>query len=136
MEPKRRFTIGARIDHLSDGVGCFDPVQVIYRMRIAFPEMIEHSRDYLFEAVNFLRSRTDAGSEGALRIAARDMQERGPKILFEIPLADGRILRGTAERYWVLVSSDEDFPEDFRQAFNQFLKSLKLQPIEVYDENG
>jgi hypothetical protein len=62
------------------------------------------------------------------------MQERGPKILFQIPLAGGRVVSGTVERYWVFVTSNEDFPEDFRRAFTQFLNSLKLQSIEVTDE--
>jgi len=89
MNPEQTFTITARIDHLSDGVGCFDPIQVVCRMRGAFPNLIEHSRDYLWESCDFFRKNTTEGSEGALRMAVRDMQERGPKILFEIPLADG-----------------------------------------------
>jgi hypothetical protein len=132
MEPSKTYTIGARIDHLSDGVGCFDPIQVVYRMRVVFPQLIEHCRDCLWEAADYFRR--FAGSEGALHTAVRDMQERGPKILFEIPLSGGRVISGTAERYWVLVSSEEDFPEDFRRAFTQFLNSLKLQSIEITDE--
>jgi hypothetical protein len=134
MEPSKTFQIGARIDHLSEGVGCFDPVQVLCRMRVAFPQLVERSRDYLGETCDRIRQYTDQDSEGALRVAVRDMQERGPKILFEIPLAGGRVIKGTAERYWVFVVSSEDFPQDFRRAFTQFLHSLKLQPIQVSDE--
>ena len=134
MNPEKEFTITARIDHLSDGVGCFDPIQVVSRMRVAFPNLIEHSRDYLWETCDFIRKSTHEGSEGALRIAVRDMQERGPKIQFEIPLVDGRLIKGTAERYSVLVTSKENFPEDFRERFIEFLKSLNLQPIEVSHE--
>lgn len=135
MNSQQTFTITAQIDHLSDGVGCFDPIQVVCRMRVAFPNLIEHSRDYLWEACDFFRKSPLAGSDGALRVAVRDMQERGPKIQFEIPLADGRSIKGTAERYWVLVTSKENFPDDFRDRFTEFLKSLRLQPIEVsYDE--
>ena len=125
--------MGARIDHLSDGVGCFDPIQVVNRMRVAFPQTVEDRRDYLGETADDFRRRTGTAAEAALRIAVRDMQERGPKILFEIPLSSGRVISGTAERYWVMVSSSEDFPEDFRCAFMQFLNSLKLQSIEVAD---
>jgi hypothetical protein len=134
MNSKQTFHITARLDHLSDGVGCFDPVQVVNRMRVAFPQLIEHSRDYLWETCDFFRKSTADGSDGALRIAVRDMQERGPKILFEIPLADGRTLTGTAERYWVHVSSKEAFPDDFREAFTRFLNTLYLQPIQVSQE--
>jgi hypothetical protein len=134
MEQKRTFHIGARIDHLSDGVGCFDPVRVIGRMRAAFPQLIEQARDYLWETCDRIRQSTGEGSQGALRGAVRDMQERGPKILFEIPLADGHVVTGTAERYWVRVTSNDDFPQDFRRAFTQFLSSLELQSIQVYDE--
>jgi len=126
------FTIEARIDHLSDGVGCFDPRQVMNRMRAAFPELVESPRDYLAEACDYFRRLSGAGAEGAFRIAIRDMQERGPKFLFEIPLSGGLAVRGTAERYWVSVSSkDADFPEDFRRRFVSFLESLRLQPIEI-----
>ena len=90
MNSGSTFEIGARIDHLSDGVGCFDPIQVMCRMRLSFPELVEDSRDYLLETYEGLRRIARDGSEGALRIAARDMQERGPKILFRIPLPDGR----------------------------------------------
>ena len=131
MSSDSTFEIGARIDHLSDGVGCFDPIQVMCRMRLSFPELVEESRDYLLEAYEGLRRIARDGSEGALRIAARDMQERGPKILFRIPLPDGRSVRGTAERYCVFVFSSEDFPEDFRRRFTHFLHGLHLQPIQV-----
>jgi hypothetical protein len=128
------FEIAARIDHLSDGVGCFDPIQVMCRMRGTFPELIEEGRDYLSEAYERLRQIAcdgSEGAEGALRVAVRDMQERGPKILFRIPLPDGRSIRGTAERYCVFVASSEDFPEDFRRRFTHFLHGLHLQPIQV-----
>jgi hypothetical protein len=131
MNPNHTFAIAARIDHRSDGVACFDPIQVVCRMRVAFPQLIEHSRDYLWETCDWMRKLTRPGSDGALRIAVRDMQERGPKVLFEIPLAGGHVVRGTAERYWVHVSSTDAFPEEFRQAFTEFLNSLKLQPIQV-----
>ncbi len=131
MNSDSTFEIGARIDHLSDGVGCFDPIQVMCRMRLSFPELVEESRDYLLETYEGLRRIAGDGSEGALRIAARDMQERGPKILFRIPLPDGRSIKGTAERYCVFVFSSEDFPEDFRHRFTRFLHDLHLQPIQV-----
>ncbi len=131
MEPDRTFEIAARIDHLSDGVGCFDPVQVMSRMRSAFPNLIQDSRDYLWETTDSIRQSTDSGSGAALRVAIRDMQERGPKILFSIPLPDGRSIRGTAERYWVMVTSSQEFPEDFRHRFTSFLHDLSLQPIQV-----
>ncbi|PWU08048.1 MAG: hypothetical protein C5B50_30235 [Verrucomicrobia bacterium] len=126
------FTIEARIDHLSDGVGCFDPIQVLHRMRTAFPNLIESTRDYLQETCDAFRTPSEAGAEKALRIAVRDMQERGPKVLFQIPLPDGRSIRGTAERYWVSVTSlGSDFPDDFRQRFIAFLETLRLQPIQI-----
>jgi hypothetical protein len=131
VEPDRTFEIAARIDHLSEGVGCFDPIQVMSRMRVAFPELIEEARDYLWETADHFRQSTEPGSSGALRIAVRDMQERGPKILFNIPLPGGRSIRGTAERYWVLVTSSQEFPEDFRRRFTDFLNGLFLQPINV-----
>jgi hypothetical protein len=134
MNSNQTFSIKADLDHLSDGVGCFDPVQVVNQMRVAFPQLVEPSRDYLWEACDFIRKSTAEDSDDALRIAVRDMQERGPKILFEIPLADGRTVTGTAERYWVLVSSKEAFPDDFREAFSRFLNSLKFQPIRVSHE--
>ena len=134
MSSDNIFEIGARIDHLSDGVGCFDPIQVMCRMRVSFPELIEESRDYLSETYERLRQIARGGSEGAagaLRIAVRDMQERGPKILFRIPLPDGRSVKGTVERYCVFVFSSEDFPEDFRRRFTDFLHGLHIQPIQV-----
>ena len=131
MSSDNKFEMGARIDHLSDGVGCFDPIQVMHRMRVAFPELIENSRDILWETCDYMRNSTDDGAEGALRLAVRDLQERGPKILFSISLSDGRSIRGTAERYCVFVTSSEDFPDDFRRRFTHFLYGLSLQPIRV-----
>lgn len=81
MEPERTFEIAARIDHLSHGVGCFDPVQVMSRMRSAFPDLIEDRRDYLWEVAGRLRGFPDSGADAAFRAALRDLQERGPKIL-------------------------------------------------------
>jgi hypothetical protein len=131
------FEITGRIDHLSDGVGCFDPVQVICRMRGFFPELIESSRDCLWETANSIRQLTSSGQgEGAYLTAVRDMQERGPKILFTIPLTDGRVVRGTAERYWVSAYFTEKFPEDFQRRFTEFLNSLFLQPIQVIVSGG
>lgn len=128
------YTIKARLDHLSAGVGCFDPIQVVHRLRGAFPELIESPRDYLWETCDYIRKLDRSqGADGALRIAVRDMQERGPKILFQIPVSDGRLLQGTAERYWIYVSDREDVPPDFRRRFTAFLESLWLQPIEIRD---
>ena len=131
MEPDPTFEIAARIDHLSDGVGCFDPIQVISRMRSAFPNLIENSRDCLWETADRIRQSAGPGTDEALRVAVRDLQERGPKILFRISLPDGRSISGAAERYWVSVTSSEEFPEDFRRRFSAFLRGLSLQPIHV-----
>ena len=125
------FEITARIDHLSDGVGCFDPRQVVRRLRSVFPSLVEHPHDPLWETYESIRTSGQVGSTGALGIAIRDIQERGPKIMFEIPLGDGSSIRGTAERYWVLVSSPTEFPEEFRRRFTEFLGSLFLQSIQV-----
>lgn len=101
-------------------------------MRVAFPEIIESTRDVLWETCDhFRRLERSDGVDGALRIAVRDMQERGPAILFTIPLSDGRSVSGIAERYRVEVSSQEEFPEDFRRRFTAFLGNLALQPIQV-----
>ncbi len=131
MSSAQTFEIAARIDHLSSGVGCFDPIQVMNRMRVAFPGLVENSRDYLWEACDHFRKNTAPGADGALRIAVKDMQERGPKILFSIPWSGGRSIGGTAERYVVLVSSSEEFPADFRLRFTEFLRALFLQPIQI-----
>jgi len=128
------FTIEARIDHLSGGVGCFDPVQVVCRLRGAFPELIEKTGDSLWETCDRLR-KVD-GADEAVRLAIRDLQQRGPKLQFEIPISGERSVKGTAERYWVAVTSGETFPDDFRCRFITFLESLTLQPIQVrYGEN-
>lgn len=124
------------MDHLSEGVGCFDPIQVICRLRVAFPEIVEHLDDPLWKTRNQLFLNTQSGSEAAVRVATRDIQERGPKILFEIPVTNGRSIKGTAERYWVLVTSEEDFPEEFRIRFTTFLNGLVLQPIQVSSETS
>jgi hypothetical protein len=129
MSSDSTFTIEARIDHRSDGVGCFDPVQVVCRLRDAFPELIESSHDCLWEACDQVRKLE--GAEAAVRTAVRDMQERGPKIQFEIPILGGRSVKGTAERYWVLVTARETFPDDFRRRFVAFLESLTLQSIQI-----
>jgi hypothetical protein len=126
------FTIEARVDHLSDGAGCFDPIQVLHRMRAAFPDLAESTRDYLWETCDAFRTLSEPGAEKAFRSAVRDMQERGPKFLFEIPLPDGRSIKGTVERYWVSVTSlGSDFPDDFRQRFIAFLETLRLHPIQI-----
>jgi hypothetical protein len=108
-------------------------MQVIQRMRLAFPEMTENSRDHLWQTCDRLRGLEQAGN--ALRVAVRDLQERGPVILFHIPLSGGSLIRGVAERYRVSVSAAESFPEEFRLRFTSFLQSLKLQPILIRDGN-
>jgi hypothetical protein len=125
------FEIKAQIDPHSSGVGCFDPMRVINRMRVAFPEIVVEARDPLWEPYEYIRKRGGDGAEGALRIAVRDIHERGPKILFSIPAAGGHSIRGTAERYRVGVNSKVEFPADFRNRFTAFLHSLSLQPIHV-----
>ena len=125
------YEIAARIDHLSDGVGCFDPQQVVCRLRGIFPSLVELPSDPLWETYEHIRASDQAGSAVALGVAIRDIQERGPKIMFEVPLSGGGSVRGTAERYWVLVSSPTEFPKEFRRRFTEFLGSLFLQPIQV-----
>jgi len=92
---------------------------------------LKSTRDHLWEVCYHFRKLD--GAEAALRTAVRDMQERGPAIQFRIPLSDGHSVDGVAERYWVRVSSQADFPEDFRLRFTAFLGSLTLQPIQIHD---
>lgn len=121
------------MDWNSDGVGCFDPLQIVARMRVAFPELKCDERDHLLDTCKTI-SRAADGESAALRAGVKDLYERGPVILFEIPYSSGRTIKGVVERYVMRVSSDEPLPDKFVEEFTSFLESLKLQEIEITKE--
>jgi len=122
----------ANIDHNSDGVATFDPIQVIARLRAIYPDLEDDFQDHLLSTCKaFAR---EGETNGALKIAVKDLYERGPAIRFRIPLDDGRELRGVAERYWVILSCEDPIPKVHRPRIRAFLSSLFFQEIKVVEE--
>ena len=76
-------------------------------------------------------SKWSTGSgERALRTATNDAWRRGPIFRFHLDWAGTRY-KGHAERFLVILRSEDPFPEDLRQRFCSFLRSLSLDPFTV-----
>jgi hypothetical protein len=115
------------------GYGCdksvvcsFDPSIVITRLREAFPEAQVSDEDRAWRDYEALKER--GAITNALQIAERDAYRRGPIWTFHLPAPGQPMIRGTAERYVVKVSSHEPIPEPLRSAFLAFLEQLKFSP--------
>jgi hypothetical protein len=61
------YEIAARIDHLSSGVGCFDPQRVVHRLRGAFPALVEHPHDPSRKTYERIGTKGRESSAGALQ---------------------------------------------------------------------
>ncbi|MGJ8641759.1 MAG: hypothetical protein ACSHYA_20380 [Opitutaceae bacterium] len=123
--------IGIKLDWNSEGVGCFDPIQLIARLRLEFPETETKECDHLLNTCKAIAELGGNEITPALKSAVKDLHERGPAIQFEIPVSAQKKAKGIAERYWMRVSSEEPFPGEFENRFMKFLLSLHLQNIEI-----
>lgn len=126
--------ITIKIDWNSECVGCFDPIQVVARMRVVFPNLITNERDFLLETCKGI-AELSSGEMGALKTAVKDLYGRGPIILFSIPQPDGSEVTGTAERYWMHVSSAKSFSKEFREKFLSYVNNLCMQKIEIKEDD-
>jgi hypothetical protein len=105
-------------------VCCFDPTVVVVRLRRAFPEIEIDPQDRAWRMHDEMQE-IDA-VEGAVRIAERDAQRRGPLYIFRFPSPSRAAITGRAERYNVRIWSDEAIPEPLRSQFIDFLETLRF----------
>jgi hypothetical protein len=116
-----------------DNVGCFDPTVVVSRLKETFPEAVVRPEDLAWQAYGFFKQR--GAVEGAVRSAENDARRRGPIWSFKIPTAEGRVIRGRAERYVVSIGDEEAIPGDLKSRFLRFLETLRFAPfVEVSSE--
>jgi hypothetical protein len=124
------FTIKASIADLeSDGVGCFDPTKVILRLMDTFPEAIVCLHDYGWKDYDHFQTRS--AHEGAIQLAESDARRRARMYIFRLRNANGQLIKGAAERYGVRIWSEEAIPAELKERVLVFLKSLRVDPIEV-----
>jgi len=110
-----------------DNVGCFDPTVVVARLKQAFPEAVVGSEDLAWRDYEGLRR--NGAAQGTVRTAEDDARRRGPIWAFEIPTADGRTVRGRAERYVVKIGGADPIPDDLKGRFVAFLETLRFAPF-------
>ena len=124
------YTVGAQIEEWdTDGVGCFDPTNVITHLMAEMPEAVVCLHDYAWKDYEYFLS---AGAhEGALRTAENDALRRGPMYRFRLRAGGGRMIKGGAERYRIRIWSEEEIPDELKRRFLLFLRSLKFAPVEV-----
>ena len=123
------YQVIARIEGLeTDGVGCFDPTAVVYRLMEELPEAIVCLHDYAWRDYETF---SQMGAEGAMRVAESDALRRGPIYLFRLRTGTQQEIKGVAERYRVRITSEQEIPADLRKRFLAFLGALRFDPIEV-----
>jgi hypothetical protein len=116
-----------------------DPAAVIQKLQKSFPEATLVPGDQLAlraeRAEAFLGNELRANPEGPGRTVVetlrRNAREFGPAYAFEIPLACGQKIRGTARRFDVTFLLDQPFPDDVRQRLLAFLQSFGVGWIEA-----
>jgi hypothetical protein len=124
------YLVAAQIEYWdTDAVGCFDPTKVILRLMDEIAEAVVCLHDYAWKDYDLFQSM--GAHEGTLRTAESDALRRGPMYRFRLRTGNGQIILGLAERYEIKIWSKEEIPDDLRQRFLKFLRSLKLDPIEV-----
>jgi hypothetical protein len=114
-----------------DFVGCFYPTVVVALLRQAFTNVEVMPQDVSWNDYDHFVQHSVG--EGALRVAERDAQRRGPIWQFHMPMGNGRSIRGHAERYRVLISSEEVIPEPLCSQFLEFLNTLKFAEYVVVE---
>jgi hypothetical protein len=105
-------------------VCCFDPKIVIVRLKRAFPEVEVDPYDHAWRDYDIFQQM--GAVEGAIKIAERDAQRRGPLFTFRFPSSALAVIQGRAERYHVAIWSDEPIPEPLRSRFIEFLENLRF----------
>ena len=122
------------VDYHETELGVFNPLVLFSRMEHAFPEIEKFGGDHLEDTcASIVELHKNEGS-GAVRIALRDLIERGPALRFRIPRSDGSFYVGLVDRQSITVSSLKPFGEVFRTDFEEFLKMLKFPQICINSE--
>ena len=120
------------------GVGCFDPAEVLHRMREVFGPDLEYE----------LTDRSAIRHEQALQTAAelgmpadsppilsadRVMRESGPRYEFRLRVGPATFVTGQVDRHSIRVmcGGEAEFPEPARGRFVAWLRSLRLGQVRV-----
>jgi hypothetical protein len=131
--------VGADVSESGSGVGCFDPEQVLLRLREAFGPDVEYDLTDLLAGVQerVLRTATELGMPAdslPVRSAARAERTDGPRYQFRLRVGPGAFVTGRVDRYSVQVACEAaaEFPEPARGRFVAFLRSLRLGRVVRY----
>lgn len=125
--------VGADVSESGPGVGCFDPEQVLHRLREVFGLDVEYDLTDLLAGVHerTLRSAAELGmAPDCLPVLSAGRVERSvrPRYRFRLRVGPGAFVTGRVDRFSVQVEcgGEAEFPEPARGRFVAFLKSLRL----------
>lgn len=134
------FQVAARIYDEGGGIGCLDPRKIAYRLVQAFPgEAVVCLHDYAWKDYDSFKQRSvlEGASdtlEAVMRVAERDAHRRGPLLAFRLHAGRHQVILGRAERYNVMIWSEQPIPSGLRGRFIAFLRSLTFDPFEITSE--
>lgn len=129
---------GASVPWPGPGVGCFDPVMILHRMKEVFgPDLEFDAADLL--AGHYERRLQSAAELGihadspAVVSAAKLVREVSPRYAFRLRVGSAAFVSGQADRYTlhVVCACEADFPEPARGRFVAFLRSLQFGQVTV-----
>jgi hypothetical protein len=104
-------------------VCCFDPTNIVTRLRAAFPDVEVAADDY---ALKTYKRAVDLGANVVTKTAKRDLHVRGPIWTFHFTDPTHAGVRGVAERYVVRFVSEEPISDSFRAELTEFLIQLQF----------
>ena len=114
-------------DELRQGIQ-FDIAYVIQRLRDTFSN-IAIEEEYFQRQVERVRAIVgDSENKGALRIAIRDAEERGPRFGFTVYSASRIVLKGGVNRHCLSFRFDKDTVDsEIQSKVEEFLASFALK---------
>ena len=94
------YRLTARVDDRRTEMFSFNPLVALSRVLHAFPEAEKLGGDHLEDTcVGIAEMAASSGKgTGAVRIALKDLVDRGPALRFRIPRDDGGYYEGIADR--------------------------------------
>jgi len=112
--------------------GCFDVLVVLSLLEREYGDSVQIDPEDLawndYESV--LRHTKAPANEGAVRVAERDAQRRGPRFRFAV-MHGARRFEGAIERHRIAIHSEEPIPEGVAARFEAFLNSLPIGKPEI-----
>lgn len=128
-----------RLDRASECLG-LDPDLVIQELKTKFPGAHVHSEDKLSTQVQrmkkLLAQDPRQGMDHVLQTLKRNAKHNGPQFSFELPVSEGKVIKGYVQKYVIVLLLDDSLSDEVRNRLLGFLQTFGTGVMKETLESG